>query len=246
MARQVPLLLFLASFVTCAACAPTHLVVLQHGLYGNAVNLCVLQEELKAATSKNDVLVHLAASNEMSATRDGIAAGGARLAAEIREITAKRDTLTKLSLVGNSLGGLYVRYAAAELLDSRADSGATTMAGGLIPDALVTTGAPHLGVRKFTFLPLPPALFAAGRTIAGQTAVDLLLLDADDEAARDDDCSPPLLVQMSDSSSRYGCALRAFRRRRLYANLFGDVRVNQQSNSKYPGLTHKLTYRALF
>lgn len=187
--------------------SPTHLIVLQHGLYGNACNMVVLQDELRAAAPQQ-VLVHLAASNEMGFTRDGIAAGGARLASEIRDIVSHHESLESISLVGNSLGGLYVRYAAAELLDG---NGAPTMAGGLTPDALVTTGAPHLGVRKYTFLPLPELLYGAGRPVAGQTAVDLLLRDA----AEAGDAVQPLLVRMSDPASPFGEALRAFRRRRL-------------------------------
>jgi hypothetical protein len=146
-------------------------------------------------------------ANEVN-TRDGIAAGGARLAAEVRDVASQHGSLTSLSLVGNSLGGLYVRYAAAELLDD--DSERCTMAGGLTPDALVTTGAPHLGVRKYTFLPLPEPLFVAGRAVAGQTAEDLLLRDA-----RHDEAASPLLLRMSEAASPFGRALRAFRRRRL-------------------------------
>jgi len=51
------------------------------------------------------VLVHCAASN-VGFTRDGVAAGGKRLAAEVLRIRAAHPSLESLSLVGNSLGGL--------------------------------------------------------------------------------------------------------------------------------------------
>ena len=190
-----------------------HLVVLQHGLYGSDENLIVLAEHIQSVA--DDVLVHLAASNDGTRTRDGIAAGGSRLADEIRHVRDRHSSLEKISLVGNSLGGLYVRYAATALMDSSGQ----TMAGGLIPDALVTTGCPHLGVRKFTFLPLPVALQTLARPVAGQSGVELMLRDSGGNDRQ------PLLVLMSDPASAHGAALRAFRRRRCYACLAGDFMV---------------------
>jgi len=43
-------------------------------------------------------------------THDGIDAGGIRLADEIEEIANGLPYLKKISLIGHSLGGLYVRY----------------------------------------------------------------------------------------------------------------------------------------
>lgn len=195
-----------------ALVAPTKLVVLQHGLYGAAVNMAVLQEELQRLGGA-DVLVHLAGANEGTRTRDGVAAGGRRLASEVDQLASRNPGLQTISLVGNSLGGLYARYAAAELLDE-----ASGRIAGLQPDAFVTVGCPHLGVRQFTFLPLPPPLVRLGPLVAGRTATDLLLRDGGGEGA-------PLLVEMAREGGRGLTALRAFRRRRLYANLKGDFMV---------------------
>ena len=200
----------LAAAVVTAA-SPDHLVVLQHGLYGGASNLAVLRQCLVGIGGDN-VLVHLASANE-GMTRDGVAAGGRRLAAEIRSVAASAPSLESLSLVGNSLGGLYVRAAAAELY------GGGQQELGLAPNTLVTTGCPHLGVRRYTYLPLPPALHSLGGLVAGRTASDLLLRRTDADPHR------PLLVEMADPDSRYGVALRSFQRRRLYANLRGDFMV---------------------
>jgi len=72
-------------------------------------------------------------------------------------VAHRGGSLRSISLVGNSLGGLYARHAAAELWD--AQSGRIA---GLEPDAFVSVGCPHLGVRQFTFLPLPPPLVRLG------------------------------------------------------------------------------------
>lgn len=189
--------------------APSHLVVLQHGLYGGPMHLTALADELMQRQPR-ELLVHQARSNE-GLTRDGVAAGGERLAAEIREVVARESSLESITLVGNSLGGLYVRHAAASLLEGSGDD--ATMAG-LRPDALVTTGCPHLGVRRYTYLPVPRWLRPAGVLIAGATADDLLLRDAS-----------RLLVEMSVPSSAFGEALGVFSRRRCYANLRGDFMV---------------------
>ena len=95
----------------------SHLVILSHGLYGEPANLLVLEHSLKQLGG-DSVVVHSARSNEGLLTRDGVAAGGARLAAEISTMVKHRPELTHISLVGNSLGGLYVRAAVAALHDS--------------------------------------------------------------------------------------------------------------------------------
>ena len=82
------------------------------------------------------------------------------------------------------------------------------------PDALVTTGCPHLGVRRYLFAPVPSWVHPAGALIAGATADDLLLRDPSN-----------LLVEMSSPDSSFGEALAAFGRRRCYANLRGDFMV---------------------
>ena len=185
---------------------PSHLVVLQHGLYGGPAHLTVLAEQLREKS--DDVVVHLAASNE-GRTRDGIVAGGIRLSNEIQSVVAQHKGISSLSLVGNSLGGLYSRHAAALLFDE-SDG---TMAG-LQPRCFVTTGTPHLGVRRYLYVPVPDWAMSAGSLIAGQTADDLLLRDP-----------AKLLLQMSRPRSAYGVALGSFARRRCYANLIGDFLV---------------------
>mmetsp|Transcript_50955 Transcript_50955/g.159787 ORF Transcript_50955/g.159787 Transcript_50955/m.159787 type:complete len:382 (+) Transcript_50955:49-1194(+) len=186
--------------------SPRHLVVLQHGLSGTAGDLRLLGEEL-SRRSGGRALVLSAASNQ-GQNRDGIAAGGKRLVREIRSVVTKHHGLAEISLVGNSLGGLYTRFAVSELLE---ESG---LVGGLRPAAFVTIGCPHLGVRSFTFLPLPPSLQSLARFFVGQTGEELMLRDAEG-----------LVQRMAEPGSRFLAALRSFRRRALYANLWGDFMV---------------------
>ena len=82
-------MLLLAASLTLSM-SPTKLVVLQHGIYGGSVNLAVLQSELQKRGG-GDVLVHSAAANE-GLTRDGVAAGGRRLADEVRRVAAGGST----------------------------------------------------------------------------------------------------------------------------------------------------------
>lgn len=191
--------------------APTRLIVLQHGLYGSASNLLVLKQNLEQLGG-DSVVVHSATSNEGSRTRDGVEAGGRRLAEEVLLVRGKYPSLESLALVGNSLGGLYVRYASTLLLDPSGD----TIAGGLRPETLLTFCSPHLGVRTFTYLPLPaPHKSWIGWPswwVAGTTGDDLLL-------------RTPLLETMSCPQSSHYRALGAFQRRRAYANLKGDFMV---------------------
>ncbi|CAM9376067.1 unnamed protein product [Choristocarpus tenellus] len=88
---------------------PLHLVVLVHGLKGKPEDMTYLKEALDSVGGSN-VLVHLARCNEKN-TFDGVVNGGTRLAKEIEGVIKANPSLAWISVVGNSLGGLYSRYA---------------------------------------------------------------------------------------------------------------------------------------
>eukprot|EP00933_Yihiella_yeosuensis_P068822 TRINITY_DN747_c1_g1_i3.p1 TRINITY_DN747_c1_g1~~TRINITY_DN747_c1_g1_i3.p1 ORF type:complete len:436 (+),score=115.25 TRINITY_DN747_c1_g1_i3:187-1308(+) len=194
---------------------PTHLVILQHGLSGTDADLDVLKEKLIQCSASVQVLVHSARAN-FGKTTDGVEQGGNRLADEIQNLILQYRSLTHISLVGNSLGGLYTRFAIAKLWSPK-----TKKVAGLIPAAFVTIGCPHLGVRKFTFLPIPSFLHQLAPVLVGQTGADLFLLDASGSQPR------PLLSRMADPDDHgsFLSALSAFKDRSLYANLWGDFMV---------------------
>lgn len=93
-------------------------MVMQHGLHGSVSSMHPLAEAVEAshgeaietviASSNTGVLGKL---SSMVTTADGVAAGGVRLAAEIVSLLEARPHVHKLSVLGVSLGGLYVRYA---------------------------------------------------------------------------------------------------------------------------------------
>jgi len=159
-----------------------HLVVLVHGYMGSDreqeyLEEALLKESEKLTNDSNDetcqnnsknrhrLVVMNSKANVMFASTDGIASGGKRLAEEITEFIEKQiaeiekskealSTVVTFSLVGNSLGGLYGRYALAELdfFHTNSDDNAKYP---IIPMVFCTTSSPHLGVSQETFIELP-------------------------------------------------------------------------------------------
>jgi hypothetical protein len=104
-----------------------------HKETGNDFCLNHSLSEVSSRTLKKNrlewLIVHAAVCNE-NLTDDGVANGGERLAREIYRVVKSEIDLVEssnphvdnvatvtLSLVGNSLGGLYARYAAAKVMD---------------------------------------------------------------------------------------------------------------------------------
>jgi len=80
----------------------------------------MLLRYLKRELENADIMVLASTVNEHS-SRDGVVAGGRRLAADVLRVVASQlelgTPLQEISFVGNSLGGLYVRYCAKMLFD---------------------------------------------------------------------------------------------------------------------------------
>jgi predicted lipoprotein with Yx(FWY)xxD motif len=104
-----------------------HVIFLVHGHKGLATDLKYLHTRIESLVASKDekhfVLVHSSRCNE-GKTDDGIQRGGERLAQEMhRFIHLQLQNMqpvpkeVTLSVVGNSLGGLYSRYAVAKLKD---------------------------------------------------------------------------------------------------------------------------------
>ena len=158
-----------ALLATSTAPPQKHLVVLVHGLSGTAADLGYLARRLEADQS---VRVLASGANEpFPRTLDGVDAGGARVADEVRQVASDFKTI---SFVGNSLGGLYARAALRELRDAERDTFA-----GLMPAVFVTTAAPHLGARQTQYGPLAPLL----RLLPSFVSIA--------KSARDDSGAPP-------------------------------------------------------
>jgi hypothetical protein len=136
-----------------------------------------------ATFSKNQTQAFVIHSAECNAgpvlTSDGIEMGGKRVAMEVdalishyaNQCSDKHLKEITLSLVGNSLGGLYARYAISEMHTLRLNR--RTNGAQVTPKFFVTTCTPHLGVSKHTFIKIPTWLEAPIARVMQQTGLDL-------------------------------------------------------------------------
>jgi len=148
--------------------------------------------------------VHAATCNE-GLTDDGVGNGGERLTQEIFNVIKKELDLVEstnpnvkvaqvtLSLVGNSLGGLYSRYAAARVADFasleyehsmkqkqvlRPPEPCMTVYGRRLRfSVFCTTASPHLGIADHTYIRVPRSIEVAGAyALFGNTGRDIFRL----------------------------------------------------------------------
>lgn len=174
--------------------------------------------------ARGSLIVHNAACNE-GKTHDGIIKGGERLVDEMlsvirsevkrREQTSHRErdpVDVTISFVGNSLGGLYARYATAhlaEVLDKESGNNCYLFDGfiRLHFNVFCSTASPHLGCASFTFIPMPRTAEMGVAQILGETGSDLF--------RRND------LIRSMATTPRFLVPLASYRRRIAYANAFG-------------------------
>ncbi|KAF5356619.1 hypothetical protein D9758_008201 [Tetrapyrgos nigripes] len=155
--------------------------------------------------------------NQGTKTYDGIDWGAERAAKEILEAVhqiekeSKQIRVTKFSITGYSLGGLYARYVIAILH-------ATGFFVNIQPLNFVTIATPHLG------MPRVHTLFgrisrSLGRFMLGNTGRQLFALDDWGGTGR------PWLEVAADKGSVFWKALNAFKRIDIYANAVNDLMV---------------------
>lgn len=70
----------------------------------------------------------------------GIDVCGARLAEEVLQVVSSHPSLTTISLMGHSMGGLIARYALGLLANPK-----TCKVAGLSPGHFISIASPHLG-----------------------------------------------------------------------------------------------------
>ncbi|TDZ33479.1 putative lipase [Colletotrichum spinosum] len=190
-----------------------HLCVLVHGLWGNPNHMAQIAKSLRAKYSADKLYLLLAKRNSGSFTYDGIERGGERVCAEIEEelrlIKERGGNITKLSIVGYSLGGLVSRYAVG-LLHSK----------GVLDTVecmnFVTFATPHLGVRtplRGWHNHLWNVLGARTLSMSGR---QLFTIDNFRGTSR------PLLAVLADPNSIFLAGLKRFNRRTLYTNIVND------------------------
>jgi len=155
---------------------------------------------------RHDMVVHCPTCNEHK-TKDGVEIGGERLWHEMLDtirsemIDRRRDNNDDddssnndelkditISMVGNSLGGLYSRYALLKLMEQMDhvqvvddDDSATNDEVTLVLDGqyrvhlniFCSTASPHLGISKHTYIPIPRSAEIGVAHTMGDTGKDL-------------------------------------------------------------------------
>jgi len=208
-----------------------HLYVFVHGLGGSEDDLLALATELMTR-DENSVILRVSCNTPMRSF-DGVVAGGERIVDEVETFAEEYDEkrkgpLTKISFVGNSMGGLYCRYALTRLYERE-----TKTILGMEMHTFMTTATPHLGVGEYGYFELVPGPLRmwAGEGL-GQSVKDLALFDVE---GTEDTNEMPLLARMTiddeESNMFFIEALSAFRRRCAFANAANDFLVSYETAS---------------
>jgi len=189
-----------------------HMIVLVHGWLGDDGELSYFEERLqKEIEDAHPEFVVYSAKANIGKTADGIAAGGQRLADEIMDqLSAYHEKFDSehfsLSFVGNSLGGLYARYALSKL--------DWTMVHPLI---FCTTASPHLGVSNHTYFPIPRwAEWTAAQVIDRMKPRGEKIGSTGQDLFRYTD-----VLEVMAKEPEYIDPLANFQKRIAYANAFG-------------------------
>lgn len=221
-----------------------HLIIMVNGILGSANNWKFAADQFRSKFG-SEVLVHCSARNAATLTFDGVDIMGHRLAEEVKEVIEESPSLTKISFVAHSLGGLIARYAIGQLftphrnaeeqeVPSNVEEQETAVSDpsngtifGLKPVNFVTVATPHIGLRGNWQLPfvcgfhfLEKLAGFSAHWFVGRTGKHLFLSDSDGSQA-------PLLQRMVSDCPQglFITGLQAFQRRVAYANLNFDHMV---------------------
>ncbi|KAF2087444.1 lipase/serine esteras-like protein [Saccharata proteae CBS 121410] len=190
-----------------------HLCVLVHGLWGNPSHLSYVSEALREKYPEDKLHILLAKRNAGSFTYDGIELGGERITHEIEEaleeLARNGQTITKLSMVGYSLGGLISRYAIGLLYHKG-------WFDKIEPVNFTTFASPHLGVRTPLVGFWNHLWNVLGARTLSTSGRQLFTID------KFRDTSRPLLSVLADPDSVFIHGLSKFKHRTLYTNIVND------------------------
>ncbi|KIZ05254.1 hypothetical protein MNEG_2703 [Monoraphidium neglectum] len=145
-----------------------------NGLSGAPSNWDVLCEQLRKRLPPQvsaDMLLHRSQANVRFATWDGIDRCGQRLADEVRAVAAAPEnaSLTRISFIGHSMGGLMARYALGVLFNPSAGTIA-----GLQPTHFITLATPHFGCDTDGVSAVPFITWSGGLPLLGDQIRGLL------------------------------------------------------------------------
>ncbi len=249
-----------------------HMVFTCHGMMGDPSDMVPLLEALKHIDSQHDashgehrlfsstrfhnVQAHEPQSlwQRLTLTTRGVEYGGTAVAHEILRVLQQNPDVTSISLIGFSLGGLYMRVAAGLLLPLHpstrrpSPSSPTAQADPILRlaqqrsiefNAFVSIATPHVGVRG---LLNPLYSFVMQRGWVGQAGLDLAWHPpqnwnpctsvpalCSNTTSRHSSISAmtkaPLLLQLASPLGVYWRALAAFRTRTAVGNEVRDDSV---------------------
>ncbi|KAJ7722437.1 putative serine esterase-domain-containing protein [Mycena maculata] len=206
----------------------THLLVLIHGMWGNAGHLAELDRVvvetipgpslhvLRAETNQEDgrePSVTCAVdqlTEELQGHMTGLT-GAASIADEIEKLKKEGRTVTRFSITGYSLGGLVARYVIGVLRQRG-------FFENVAPVNFNTIATPHIGLPRY------PSFFSSvtsflGPKLLSRTGEQFYCADKWSAKGR------PLLEVMADPDRIFYQALAAFETIRIYANTLNDVTV---------------------
>jgi hypothetical protein len=197
--------------------------LLTFSIWGNPSHLQYIESQLKEVqvTSSEKIHIHKTGSHSGYLTYDGIDVNGKRTSDEIwertRALEEHGDKVTKLSVVGYSLGGLIARYAIGILQSQEYFE-------EIEPINFVAFCSPHVGVLN----PVNDRLFIKAYNLVsphflGHTGQQLFLNDKIGNL--DGQIFPkPILVWMADPKSVFFKGLQSFKHVSLYSNVVNDRR----------------------
>lgn len=218
-----------------------HLVILVHGLWGTVAHFDYVCSQLESynalihdsggeidhdllksnkQNNRNQVVVYRTTTNQGYFTYDGIDVCGTRVANEIssevdylNEIVP--EAVKEISIVGYSLGGLVIRYAAGVLYRRK-------FFDKIKPATFTTICTPHVGVVVLGDRFGARAFNSVGAISMASTSKQLFLRDR--YFKEGNNSGEPLLLYMSDPKGPFYQALASFERLSLYANIVNDHR----------------------
>lgn len=208
-----------------------HLVVLVHGLWGNASHFDYIRTALQEHTrgwndQDEELLIYTTALNEGFKTYDGIDVCGYRVAEEITDQIEAFDSsteigkITKFSMVGYSLGGLISRYALGLLhrrqYFKKKDIQLINFTTFCTPHVGVLAPGRNMAVRIFN---------SAVPWLLGNSGKQMFLKDNVSSSGNGSGRGHPLIYLMSLENTVFYKALESFKYRSLYANTINDKRT---------------------
>lgn len=192
-----------------------HLFVLVHGLWGSPNHMLTIEKSIKnslAEISKERIVTLKPSSFRFWKTYDGIPKCAERVIADLLyeiETLKQKDHLkvTKISIVGYSLGGLISRHVVGTLYSMG-------FFDEVKPVFFSTFATPHVGIHFFKSNLFDRFANVAGQFMFGVSGLELFFAD-----------SQNLLVKMSDPELEFYKGLDLFERKILLANVKNDRSV---------------------